>query len=413
MQKNKGVIWNTLGSTMYGANSFIMLALVSRLGTVEQAGAFGIAFTTSQLLYIVGLFGVSHYQMTDYQEKYSFIDYAKTRMASCLLMLVSCAGVILLLGFTGEKRAYTVWLTVLMLLNVVGDLYQSLFFQKNRLDLSGAALFHRTLWPLLLFCVVLYGTGNLIWAVGAQIMANLSLTLFYALRTAPPLIAQAPAKTGFPTGLIGECLPLFISLLLMNLLINASKYGIEFWMDDTAQGYYNMIFMPAQVINLCSQFLYKPLLNQFAHKLFCGKKREFLRQLGRQLALVAAATLAGCMAAYWVGIPVLEVLYRKDLSAFRNALALVVLGGGVFAACQLFYYILVILRKQVCILGVYSLALIAACGMTYLGVKRLEITGAVLSFVGVHLLILICYLFVLWRALRDIGGSDQAVNVQT
>ena len=52
----KGTIWNTLGSTMYGANSFIMLALVSRVGTVDQAGYFGIAFTTAQILYIVGLF---------------------------------------------------------------------------------------------------------------------------------------------------------------------------------------------------------------------------------------------------------------------------------------------------------------------------------------------------------------------
>lgn len=37
MKKNKsmlkGAIWNTLGSTMYGANSFFMLALVSRIGT--------------------------------------------------------------------------------------------------------------------------------------------------------------------------------------------------------------------------------------------------------------------------------------------------------------------------------------------------------------------------------------------
>lgn len=44
----KGTIWNTLGSTMYGANSFIMLALVSRVGTVDQAGYFGIAFTTAK-----------------------------------------------------------------------------------------------------------------------------------------------------------------------------------------------------------------------------------------------------------------------------------------------------------------------------------------------------------------------------
>ena len=84
--KNNGVFWNTLGSTMYGVNSFIMLALVSRVGTVEQSGYFGIAFTTAQILYIVGLFGVNIFQMTDYQHQYRFSDYAKVKVFSCFLM---------------------------------------------------------------------------------------------------------------------------------------------------------------------------------------------------------------------------------------------------------------------------------------------------------------------------------------
>ena len=68
LENRRGIFWNTLGSTMYGLNSFLMLALVSRVGTVEETGAFGIAFTTAQLMYIVGLLGVSHYQMTDYEK---------------------------------------------------------------------------------------------------------------------------------------------------------------------------------------------------------------------------------------------------------------------------------------------------------------------------------------------------------
>lgn len=64
---------------MYGLNTFLMLALVSRVGSVEEVGAFGIAFTTAQLMYIVGLFGVSHYQMTDYDKTYSFREYGLLR----------------------------------------------------------------------------------------------------------------------------------------------------------------------------------------------------------------------------------------------------------------------------------------------------------------------------------------------
>ena len=136
--RSKGIFWNTLGSTMYGLNSFLMLALVSRVGTVEETGAFGIAFTTAQLMYIVGLLGVSHYQMTDYEKKYSFREYGVLRAFSCTLMAVGCALSIQVMGFSGQKALLTALLTLLMLLNVVGDLYQNLFFQMEIVQTEGA-----------------------------------------------------------------------------------------------------------------------------------------------------------------------------------------------------------------------------------------------------------------------------------
>ncbi len=71
-ESRKGVIWNTLGSGMFAANSVLLLLIVSRVFGVAAAGDFGIAFTTAQILYIIGLFGINHFQMTDYAGQYSF-----------------------------------------------------------------------------------------------------------------------------------------------------------------------------------------------------------------------------------------------------------------------------------------------------------------------------------------------------
>lgn len=395
MHKNKGLMWNALGSTMYGVNSFIMLALVSRIGTVEEAGYFGIAFTTAQLLYIVGLFGVPHYQMTDYAEKYSFKSYASARIFSCVLMLLCCIGTVVLMDFRGIKRIYTFVLTLLMLLNVVGELFQSLFFQKNRLDLSGSALFFRTLWPLLLFCFVALLTKNILLAVLIQTSANLLLTVYYGVYIAPKFISKSlpeNQKADTAQNVLLECLPLAVSLLLMNIVINCSKYGIEFCMDDVAQGYFNMIFMPAQVINLCSQFLFKPFLNQYATLLTQKKTGDFFKMLGKQLVLIAMLTLFCCLCAYFLGVQVLGFIYKKDLSALVWPLTFIVLGGGIFAACQLFYYILVILRQQKAILFIYSVAVIISVFLSYVMISTSGILGAAFAFASVHALILLAYI---------------------
>ena len=229
IQRN-GTIWNALGSTMFGINSFVMLTMVSRTCTVAQTGAFSIAFTTAQMLYILGLFGISHYQMTDYQGKYTFHCYAKARFFSCVLMLIIGASAVFLLGFRGEKLVYTLSLTLLMLINVIGELYQCLFFQKNRLDLSGSALFYRTLWSLTGFCIALLLSGNVLLAIFIQILCNSLVTLYYALRVAPSFIVKSGSTNAAGATLhelLLDCFPLFASHLLMNLLLNTAKYGIE------------------------------------------------------------------------------------------------------------------------------------------------------------------------------------------
>lgn len=406
----KGAIWNTLGSAIYGINSFLMLAVASRVGTVEETGYFGIAFTTAQLMYIIGLLGMNHYQQTDYQEKYTFSTYAKAKILACALMVIGCVGVITLLRFTGIKAIYTITVTLLMMLNSIGEMFQSLFFQKNRLDLSGSVLFHRTLWSLVMFCVTVFATRNILIALVAQIGVNFFLTVLFALRyTSRFVSSETGKKEGFVETfrLIAECFPLFMSVLLMNVIINASKYGIEILMNDTAQGYYNMIFIPAQAINLCSQFLFKPLLNKYSIAFRENKLADVKAMLTRQLAIISGLTLICCIVSYLWGLPVLGLIYNKDLSAFKGALTLVVLGGGIFATGQLFFYILVILRLQNRIMYIYILSLLATVILTGGLVTIMGITGAAISFILTQMVVVQGYCCILKKAFKGMRALER------
>lgn len=403
ISNKKGIIWNTLGSAMHGFNSFIMLAMVSRIGTAEEVGAFSIAFSTAQVLYFIGLFGVNHYHMTDYQKRYSFWQYARIRMLSCILMLLAGCVVIVVLGFSGEKRLYAICLILLMLINAVASLFQSLFFQHNRLDLAGASLFFRTFWALLTFCSVLVIYQNILTAICLQIMVNILVTIYYVLRYAIKYVRILGAREEIQStlSLLNECLPLFGSTLLMNIVINSPKYGIELTMNDAAQGYFGMIFMPVQVINLCTQFLFKPVLNEYAKVLEEKKITEFYRLLKKQLISVAGFTLICSIAAAAAGAKVLGFVYNKDLTGLTIPLVIVIVGGGIYAATQLYYYIFVILRRQKEILKIYSLTTIASVFLTMGMVHALGIWGAVLSFAVTHILINGLYILLLKRYLNS------------
>ena len=105
----KSLIWNTLGSGMFAANSVLLLLIVSRVFGVAAAGDFGIAFTTAQILYIIGLFGINHFQMTDYAEQYSFASYRAAKWITTAAMICGC---LVLFFFGGNVKNSPEWVSM-------------------------------------------------------------------------------------------------------------------------------------------------------------------------------------------------------------------------------------------------------------------------------------------------------------
>lgn len=405
-----GPFWNALGSTMYGANSVLLLTLVNRCLGVEASGVFGIAFTTAQLLWIVGIFGAEQFQMTDYSEQYSFSAYSETKIISSLLMAV-CAGLACLgLGFTKEKTVLTSLLTAYMMAHSVSDLFQNRFFQLNRLDLSGKCLFFRTLFSLVCFALGLWLTRKLYVSAAILALANIAAVFLFSYFPCRKFIPafSVPSKTEI-LSLIRACLPLFVSMFLMNFLMQLPKYAIERHINDTAQGIFNMIFMPAYVINLISGFIYAPMLKPLSDAVSSGDKKEILHLLTRPLIIIGVFTAVCCLGVWLCGVEVLGWFYGADLSGQRLPLLLIIVGGGLFACCQLIYYVILILRRQGLIMIDYALCLMAALLVCPALVKKSGIMGAALSFVVIQLLLILIYLafaaFLFLRGRRSVPGG--------
>ena len=391
--QHSGALWNTLGSLMFSLNTLLMGMIVSRYLGVALAGDFGIALTTAQILYIVGIFGMNAYQMTDYAEKYDFWDYCGCKIITSILMMVCCAAVVLFSSYDTNKNLLTVLLTVFMLTNSVAELFQSMFFQKNRLDLSGKSLFYRTFFSLLFYYLTVVFYKNLLLALVVMILANLVAGYFVTLKPAyefkkiPFHISRSRILS-----LLKENLPLFSSLFLMTFLYNCSKYVIEHYENRVVQGYYNIILTPALSICLISGFIFKPLWNSFAQYIERNEQKEFVDLLKKQLFIIFGWTLIGSAFVYLIGRDIMGLLFKLDLSSFRWELTATILGGGFFAVSELLHYLLVILRKQMLILAVYLLNSAFSIGISVVLISKFGLQGGILSFV-ISLFILACSFF--------------------
>ena len=162
-----------MGSGVFAANSVLLLLIVSRVFGVAAAGDFGIVFTTAQILYIIGLFGINHFQMTDYAEQYSFASYRAAKWITTAAMICGCLVLFFFGGNTRKQAWLLLLLTMYMTVHSFAELYQSRFFQKNRLDLCGKSLFYRTFFSLCCFAVLSATIHNLYIASAGMVLTNL------------------------------------------------------------------------------------------------------------------------------------------------------------------------------------------------------------------------------------------------
>ncbi|MBQ6483330.1 MAG: lipopolysaccharide biosynthesis protein [Anaerolineaceae bacterium] len=400
-----GVIWNTLGSGMMAANSVLMLMAVSRTADLDTVGAFSISLTTSQLLYVVALFAVNDFQMTDYDHEYSFHTYSRAKGLTSLLCVVCCAACIFLLGFSASKVSFTVLLTAFMLVNSLGEMYQSQFFQYNRVDLAGKAQFFRYLFSTACFLLGMILGCSIAVSCLFMITAGILATWIWCFRPIGAFIEPDTDPTDSVRQLLTRNIPLFLSVLSSLVVINAPKYIINAVSSDEIQGIFGILFMPTSVINLVSMFIYKPFLIQYAAVIEENDSR-FPRLLLQHASLVFAFSVF-CAGLMWVvGIPFLKLLFGVNLAAYRTEMMLFMFAGGVMALNQLLYYLLVILRKQKSILLCYTLGVIVAIASGMVMIQKYEVRGAFYSFALSQLVMTGIYGFILGRyRIRSVRGG--------
>jgi len=389
-KRNMG--WNMLGSFLYAFASMALTMIVIQLVGDEQGGIFTFAFPTfGQQMFMVAYFGIRPCQITDVEGHYTFGDYLGLRMITCAAALAIGSGYILFKGFAPQK-AWVVFLMVCYkVIDGFADTYEAEFQRSGRLYLTGKSNTFRTLCSVGSFFAALYWSRELIFACGVAVAAQiLGVVLFDAGIIGALNNIDWHWKKERMAGLVKSCSLLFFSVFLDFYIFSAAKYAIENHMNDAAMAIYGAIFMPTSVINLAAGFVIRPFLTKLS---FTFERREltvFRQVIGRLFLVILLLAVLAAAGAALLGIPVLSLLYpklRDSLSQCRAALFMIIVGGGFNAWMNLFYYSLVIMKRQRQIFIVYALVCLAAAVISPAWVIRSGIFGGAVSYLMLMILL--------------------------
>ena len=386
-----------MGSGFMAANTVFLTMLAGHYSSLEEVGIFTLSLTTSQVLYAIGLWGANDLQMTDYSRRYSFTNYFWLKIGSTAAAVFFCLTAVNVLGFGEKACKYTVLLTGFMMVNSFAELYQSLYFQNQRLDLSGKSLFFRYLLSTLSFMAALVKTRNIAYACISMLIVDIVATVYWIRRYASQF---RDSGYGFQMEktwrLVREAFPLAVSVLASLVLMNAQNYMIYLLISDEAQGAYTLLFMPVYAVNLMSQFIFKPYLHQYSLMLKEGQE-GFRRLFTKQVFLIEIIVIGGALCIWGLGVLLFGVFFGQDLSEYRNLMSLFMISGGFLAVNQLLYFLMVILGKRKELLLNYMISIAITIPVGVILISRIAIGGAWLSFTVSQMCLMAGYFLILRR----------------
>lgn len=394
--ERKNFIWNMLGSAIFATVSMLLSFFVIRVLGAEKGGIFSIAITISQMMAFIAYYETRTYQVTDVKNMFRFGEYKATKLLLCVIMMIVC---VIYMWMRERSFNEKTWVVLLMcayrMIDGYADLYEGTFQNDGRLDLAGKSQTFRTILSAGVFIVSMLVTKQLIFSlILAIVAAVLGLYLFdIAIMKYFRKIHTEASRKGV-LGILKSCFPLFVGSFLWTYILSAGRIAIDSNLPNNYQSYYQILFMPISVINLCATFIMKPMLPKLAETYSKKEYGDFRKQI-RNIALVIIGFTVICMlGAYLLGIPVLSWLSNCELKPYRKLLVFLMLAGGVNSLAYMMYYVLTVMR---CTKGIFVGYTSTACLVAVISdlfVKRIGIEGAALGFfVSVFYLLVIFGIF--------------------
>lgn len=387
--EKENMIWNMTGSFFYAFASMVLSFLVLRIAGEEQGGIFSFGFSTvGQQMFLLAYFGIRPFHITDGTNQYRFGDYLHHRYVTCALALLLGAGYLACIGYSWQKAQIIFLLIAYKVIDGFADVYESEFQRQGCLYLTGRSNTFRTILSVGVFLATLVSGAGLFAACAAAVLGQIAGVVLFdivVLRELKRVDYGWSAKQG--VSLTASSILLFVSVFLDFYIFSAAKYAIDAHLGDAASGYFNVIFMPTSVINLAASFVIRPFLTYLTDCWNEHRFSDFKKKLLTIMAVIGGLTVLAVGGTVVLGRPVLALLewllgksYSGTLTALWPAFIMIVLGGGFYAVLNLYYYALVILRRQKLIFGIYAVLTVLAAILAPRLTVALGIFGAAFAY---------------------------------
>lgn len=412
MEKSrKNILWNIIGATTNAFNSLLFTIIVTRINGTNDAGIFTYAFATACLLYVIGVYLGRTYQVTDINEENTNNDYIYNRITTCVIMLILSILFVMIKNYDIYKATIIVSLCGFKCIEAFSEVFYGIIQKNEELYKVGISMTAKAILGVLIFLLIDVITKNLIFSCVSIIIVNILFLIFYDIKNSKKAgleIKKYNNKGNMRLLKIGF-LTFFLTFLGL-YLINAPRYAIDDLSTNEIQTIFGIIIMPATFMGLLGQFIIQPALTKFSN-FMKNKEYEKLKNITiKILSLISILGIIVLVVAYFLGIPVLELVYGINLSPYFISFIIIMIGAILYSIQVISSAILISMRKILAQVIIYSAISIISTFMSYYLVKGFDILGASISYCTTMFLVAILFIIYLIYAIRNYMRSNAGKN---
>ena len=377
----KNFVWNVLGTGLNAFNSLFLMIIVTRINGVDKAGIFTIAFSTACILYVIGTFAGRIFQVTEGDKTISDKDFIVNRILSFILMILCTIAFVVIRKYDYYKSTIFIILAIYKGIEAFSDVLYGIMQKNDLLYKAGQSYFLKGLLTLFVFFTVDFFTKDLVMSCVSIVIIWLVIMVVFDLRTVHKLIDTEKRMNWKNTIKLFKTGFFVFSITFLGLYVmNAPKYAIDSMLENKYQTIFGIIVMPATVIGLFGQFLIHPYLNQFV-KLNESKDYNEIKKL--QMKLIIYILIFGVVAsigAYFLGIPVLQLIYGIDLQDYNIALTIIIIASTLYNVGMIYSNVLTTMRHTFIQFILYIVTAITAFAISNIFTNTWGVKGASIAY---------------------------------
>lgn len=387
----KNFIWNMVGATVNSFTSFFFLIIVTRLNGTNIAGIFTFGFSIACLFQVISNYAGRTYQVTNIDESIKDSDFVYNRITSCLIMLVVVAVYLFIKGYDIFKNAVILLFVLYRLIESFTDVMYGVIQKNDQLYKVGISLFLRGIVGTASFLVADYLFKSVIISIACLLFVSLVVSVFYDYRNFRFFYKRNKYSASNNINLFKLGIFVFGFTFLTQYVLNAPKYAIDDYATNEIQTIYGIVSIPATFILLCSQFIIQPFLVQFSEMIKNGRYKELLKSSLKTVSAVAAVGILGLIAAYFLGIPVLELVYGMKLNDCLAPLLVIIAGAMFFGVSFVISNILTAMRKTFIQIVFYLICSVIIMFLSKYAVLKYGVLGGTVSYAVTMFILCVLY----------------------